>query len=428
MTDPFSISVGVTGLLSVATTSVKGLHNYYRSYQNHNDTVNRLYSSLESLSASLQRLHDVLQSRDFIQEEQHLIKQINDSILACKETIADLEDELARFSTSKVAHTLKDRARGVARRFEYPLKAGTIRNVQDSVNDLVRGLAFALQILNIVDAQSASQDLNGVKLVLAKIRSTYLSVEIRTWLSAPDPSTNHEEAAKSRHPRTGLWFLQSSEFKQWLRSPSWLWLTGFAGCGKSVLCSTAIEHVLKHQQSRSQRIGVGFFYFAFTDPQKQDLSGMLKSIVIQLSHQAENQQYSIEKWYDSIKPAAPSVTALMRVFLPLLAQFDDVYLFLDAVDEVPVGQSRKALLQQLTTIHAMSLSNLHVLTTSRDHRSIREAMQPLATQVSLSGQHVDEGIALFVREHLEQNLTLTAKWQPHRAIIETALTQGARGM
>jgi hypothetical protein len=52
---------------------------------------------------------------------------------------------------------------------------------------------------------------------------------IHQWLSAPDPSSNHNTARAKHQPTTGAWLINGREFAEWKRSPSsFLWLHG--GC------------------------------------------------------------------------------------------------------------------------------------------------------------------------------------------------------
>ena len=54
-----------------------------------------------------------------------------------------------------------------------------------------------------------------------------IAEKIYQWLSAPDPSTNHNDAQKKKQSATGEWFTQSTEFADWKKQPnSFLWLHG----------------------------------------------------------------------------------------------------------------------------------------------------------------------------------------------------------
>lgn len=53
---------------------------------------------------------------------------------------------------------------------------------------------------------------------------------ILTWLCSIDPSTNHNTAVESREQDTGLWFLESDHFSDWINFPGLMWLHGIREC------------------------------------------------------------------------------------------------------------------------------------------------------------------------------------------------------
>ncbi|KAI0270506.1 hypothetical protein BC834DRAFT_950300, partial [Gloeopeniophorella convolvens] len=74
------------------------------------------------------------------------------------------------------------------------------------------------------------------------VKRNGLQSRYRTWLCPPDPSTNHNVACKTRHDSTAAWFIRSKVFEEWKSAGCLLWIHGKLGSGKSVLCSTIIEH------------------------------------------------------------------------------------------------------------------------------------------------------------------------------------------
>lgn len=51
--------------------------------------------------------------------------------------------------------------------------------------------------------------------------------DIKAWLAAPDPFTNHVANRKKRQAHTGTWLLRSKQYEHWLTNPkSFLWLYG----------------------------------------------------------------------------------------------------------------------------------------------------------------------------------------------------------
>ena len=105
-----------------------------------------------------------------------------------------------------------------------------------------------------------------------------LSSDLRDWLNVPDATIDHNAACAKKHPGTGTWLVKSPQFSRWLTEEnSIMWLNGFAGSGKSVLCSTAIQFALRHRRS-DPNVGIAFFYFTFNDESKQDVSAMLRAL------------------------------------------------------------------------------------------------------------------------------------------------------
>jgi hypothetical protein len=53
-----------------------------------------------------------------------------------------------------------------------------------------------------------------------------LRTELRTWLSPPNPSINHNTACDLQHKGTAAWFIQGNKFKEWKKNGSLLWIRG----------------------------------------------------------------------------------------------------------------------------------------------------------------------------------------------------------
>jgi hypothetical protein len=56
---------------------------------------------------------------------------------------------------------------------------------------------------------------------------TALSHEkLRSWLSPPNPSINHNIASATHHDGTASWFIQGKTFRAWKKNGSILWIRG----------------------------------------------------------------------------------------------------------------------------------------------------------------------------------------------------------
>jgi len=99
-----------------------------------------------------------------------------------------------------------------------------------------------------------------------RIQRNQLQRDIRSWLSPPDPSINHNIARGIYQNGTASWFTESTTFKEWKSNGSLLWVHGKPGSGKSILCSSIIQEV---ERLRATGLALTtYFYFDFKDPNK----------------------------------------------------------------------------------------------------------------------------------------------------------------
>lgn len=256
--------------------------------------------------------------------------------------------------------------------------------------------------------------------------------KICSWLSAPDPSTNYHKAHKQRQAETGLWLLQNARFAEWKEgAASRLWLYGIPGCGKTILSSTVIEHLLQQYNNNTGTV-TAYFYFDFNNAQKQDPELMLRSLLCQLLQRS----FTIPKGVDVLFSACdngqrqPSLHALLEVLPQVMQQFTHVYIVLDALDECT---QRLELMNLLETVAGRQLDNMHLLMTSREERDIERSLKNYVKEegtICLQQDVVDKDIQRYVQQRLSDDQTL-AKWNKDVAVrqeIEDALIRGARGM
>jgi hypothetical protein len=256
--------------------------------------------------------------------------------------------------------------------------------------------------------------------------------KICSWLSAPDPSTNYHKAHKQRQAQTGLWLLESAKFADWKeRAASRLWLYGIPGCGKTILSSTVVEHLLQHCHNNA-RVVTAYFYFDFNDAQKQDLELMLRSLLCQLLRCTVVIPNSVNALFSSCENGSrqPSLHELLDVARQVAQGFAHVYVVLDALDEC---SQRSELMDMLETVAGWQLDNLHLLMTSRKERDIERSLESYVEEkdaVCLQRDIVDKDIQRYVQQRLHDDKGL-AKWNKNAAVrqeIEAALMGGACGM
>jgi hypothetical protein len=252
--------------------------------------------------------------------------------------------------------------------------------------------------------------------------------KIIQWLQYTDPSTNHNAACERREPLTGNWLLQSDDFTKWKREPKQLlWLHGIPGCGKTILSSTVVEHIetICNENSQCQYI---FYYFDFSDSKKQEVAGLLRSLLAQLASRDLKTLKEIERLYNqnSCGKQQPDKKSLLSILLSVLRSPLRTYLIIDALDEC---SQRGEMLRVLSDIYRQCSEEVNVLVTSRKERDIELVLDRLASSsIGIQQTVVDADIRIHLKTCLVEDVKLKRWPSAVKEEMEDALVRGAHGM
>ncbi|MCJ1427238.1 hypothetical protein MMC29_005141 [Sticta canariensis] len=427
MSDPVSVAGTAMGVISLGIQVTQSLVEYYTSYKSQYSALADMVERLEYLSDIFQSLKKTLLDRQVQTEEQSFIKSIYVSIRHCDELIYELQEECQKFrKTSSDGFAAKIKVAG--RRVTYPFRESTLQKLNENIGGIQENLSSALDILQLKDNRKTQDGIAETKALLQLVMTLQISSNVRDWLKAPDATVDHNAACEKKHPGTGMWLVKSPIFSRWLTEQnSILWLNGFAGSGKSVLCSTAIQFALRHRGSDPQ-IGIAFFYFTFNDDSKREEPGMLRALLLQLSGQVQNGEADLTRLYHSYKNGVPPSLVLVEYLRRLIQRFHHVYIALDGLDESPRDGPREKVLDMLNNMRNWSVQGLHLFLTSRDEPDIRDSLDLYTEQVvQMQSVGIDKDIANYISARLDTDRKLR-KWLPHRDKIQDVLTKRAEGV
>lgn len=252
--------------------------------------------------------------------------------------------------------------------------------------------------------------------------------KIVAWLKPSDPWTNHESARKLHEQQTGEWLLHTNEYQSWKAGlDQYLWLYGGPGCGKTVLCSTAIEDMKTYCEGKSN-VGHAVFYFSFSDERKQSYDDLLRSLVAQLGRN-EPALSMLQQLYDKFDGKSLGYGELEKVLHAAIAAYDQVFCHLDALDESPEANGvRQCTIKSIERI-LQQAPNAHLIATSRNELGIREFMDRLdAKSVYLTNKEVDLDIRRYISTQLVHNPKLARLDAATKDLVEKTLTEKANGM
>jgi hypothetical protein len=183
------------------------------------------------------------------------------------------------------------------------------------------------------------------------------------------------------------------------------------------------------------------FYFDFSDVEKQNLSNLLPSLLIQISAQS-NRCFDILSQLYSMhdrgirKPSDRDMVECLKEMLRSEKQAP-TYIIMDAVDECPITftipSPREEVLDFVEELVGLHLPNLHICVTSRPEHDIRVVLERLTERpVSLhdeSGQQEDiaKYVAFFVRSY-EKNGRMQKWREEDKNLVIKTLSEKADGM
>jgi hypothetical protein len=181
-----------------------------------------------------------------------------------------------------------------------------------------------------------------------------------------------------------------------------------------------------------------FYYFDFRNTAKQDIRGLLSSLLVQLCARSNPCYEILLRLYSTYDNGSrsPDDKALVKCLKDMLALPDQptIYFIVDALDECPntsgVVPPRERVLNLIEDLVELEVENLRICVTSRPEADILDALLPLASHtVSL---HDEDGQKQDINNYITSVVQSDRKMRKWRAedkklVIDT-LSQRADGM
>ncbi|KAH6869160.1 hypothetical protein B0T10DRAFT_594995 [Thelonectria olida] len=223
------------GVVSLGLEVCKGLLPYYEAWDEYEDTIKDAYNSIADLNKTLALLSDRLQAIQTASPTSPLPVRVVECLTTCEDGVQRLDKKLKKLFREN-PHTFKEKAKAGGLRLIYPFRASTLEKLKEIVREPMQSLSLAIQALVLEssdETRNAAVRIKGntdtigdlatqihttaldtqdqVEATAAAVQTLLTTEEanrlgiILDWLSAPDPSINHDEARKKHEPGTGEW-------------------------------------------------------------------------------------------------------------------------------------------------------------------------------------------------------------------------------
>ena len=248
--DPFSITGGVAGLLTLTVKTIKATRSFCHEARHGKDAANEMVLEMDVLHFNLSQLDNLLSRHNGVAFSSTSV--LTTSTHACRNKLDMLHDKLEQaaehplhrlrwpLSSDEHQKTLGE-LRAFAQWIQFALTidgSSLLAKTSTEVIDVLSKQLQMFQLLDQVDTRTALTN-NTVMDLQHVVRTSDVSREresILKWLSNAKPSQKHHDVRLPRVAGTGGWLLEESTFKKWRDAEeNLLWCYGIQGSGKSIL-------------------------------------------------------------------------------------------------------------------------------------------------------------------------------------------------
>lgn len=449
MAEPLSLTASIITVLHLTQSVLSVCYDYSAALKGSSWELTKVKAELEAFRNVLQALEPLVREADLsISAPSGTLSTLKNlcgpegALQSCQEDLQYLEKKLKGPAWTD---DLGPRRKALLQVLRWPLRENDTKKIIERLARSTSTLALALNVdhtkltVAIRDVgQETNKHVHGLKTIVEERRDKAelerLLKEkraIEDWLSAPDPSINHDRARKSHFETTGSWFLESDQFTRFKQQRLLTCLYGIPGCGKTVLSSTIIEAIRRDVGSANSTI-VLYFYFDFNDLRKQEAIYMVRSLLLQSLEGPSVAFEKVKNLYTSCGngKSQPNFKSLCATFKQIIEELTETFIILDALDEC--GE-REELFDIINQIRQHNPQRTHMLLTSRLLPEIEEQVSPLVApmdRVRVGGPSVDSDIESYINGRLQNDRDLK-RWRKLPDVqeeIRVTLTKKADGM
>jgi hypothetical protein len=200
----------------------------------------------------------------------------------------------------------------------------------------------------------------------------------------------------------------------------------FMGVQLLILSSSSVIENVSFYCNLRPGCYIAYFYFSFSDNQRQSVESFLRTIVRQLLQQRRSIPDGVRDIYNKFKHGKPPLSVWVDVLKALLSLEGDIFIIVDALDECPAHDGEQALLlQTLKSLKQTQNRKFRLLFTSRKEISIERILSDLVTTPPLGIQtsQVDKDIRTHIQAQLQSHPNMRTWPKPIQEEVEQVLTE-----
>lgn len=244
------------------------------------------------------------------------------------------------------------------------------------------------------------------------------------WLSTLDFTAQQHDIIKRREEGTGIWFVESPQFVNWLRDvDKTLFCCGMPGAGKTMVAALAIDHISSTMPFAD--IGLAYVFCNYKAQADQSALNLLSDILKQLAGGNADISSQIANMCElhTERNTRPRLEDITRALNTAVASYQSTYIVVDALDECTDDLANENNVRQCFIGELRALQTNHDLRLLCTSRSIPDIVQSFASDPVLEIRASREDVEQFVAAHVSSRYNVALKSQ----LVDTIAT-AADGM
>lgn len=475
--DGISVASGVAGLITLGLQVSGTIAIYINSIKERDKNIRELHDELLLLGEVLSGLRDFLVGEKAKGRSFDTNSVLQTAIRDCRTRIERIGDKLKPSDGGKVSRALDklkwpfeqrevmqmtENLRRFAQTFQFAFTIEGCNLLSKTSEDASKGLQQMLETSKKISELSAQMGLSAdesskraaqleqiIALVpllnktaanvnelthaarLSELREQERrTTDILDWLAPVSVLHKHRDLQLKRTPGTGNWLLEKPQFLDWMNSSLAehdCLCVGGPGVGKSILCSTVVDHL--RTTYKNDDVAIAFYYYDYSEQQSQSPSNFARALLRQLCSSGHTMPTSVAEFYQRSRNDVKDQTwfnDLLSILRRVISTYSRCFIVIDALDEADAQSQRTGFRDVLDAIRG-SGNSLRVLATSRPHAlgNVDKFHDPILLDIVADPADLRRYLNQAISEHPDSEYTMDPDLKEQ--IVQT-LCSNANGM
>ena len=245
------------------------------------------------------------------------------------------------------------------------------------------------------------------------------------WLSPTDFPTQQHDIISRRQEGTGQWFLDTPEFKRWLRgSDKTLFCPGIPGAGKTMIAAIAIDQLCGMMQSDD--VGVAYLFCSYKAQTDQCASSLFAALLKQAVQNRPDIAAPMTQIYElhSKRGSKPSFSDILQTLQSVFSAYTTIFIVVDALDECSDREgARGQVIDKLQELQ--NGKDIRLLFTSR---FIPEITQKFDSKYTIEVRASEEDVKRFIEGRIQRLPGFIQRDEKLKLAIQNKIVEAADGM